>query len=61
MMNNLGQSEEAFRILVEGVPVMVWSARSDGFIEILQPPRFSFHGSTGGRALWLGLAEANLS
>ena len=44
MTNTLGQSEETFRILAEGIPVMVWSARSDGFIEYFNPHALGFMG-----------------
>ena len=44
VMNTLGQSEETFRILAEGIPVMVWSARSDGFIEYFNPHALAFMG-----------------
>jgi PAS domain S-box-containing protein len=43
-MNTNGQSEEAFRALAEGLPVMVWSARSDGFIEYFNPHASAFMG-----------------
>jgi PAS domain S-box-containing protein len=43
-MNTLGQSEETFRILAESIPVMVWSARSDGFIEYFNPHALAFMG-----------------
>jgi PAS domain S-box-containing protein len=46
-MNTLGQSEETFRILAEGLPVMVWSARSDGFIEYFNPQASAFMGLPG--------------
>ena len=50
-MNTLGQSEETFRILVEGVSVMVWSAQSDGFIRYFNAYALAFTGS-GRLALW---------
>jgi PAS domain S-box-containing protein len=46
-MNTLGQNEENFRILAEGLPVMVWSARSDGFIEYFNPQASAFMGLPG--------------
>src|ERR1700722_7733941 len=46
-MNTLGQSEETFRILAEGLPVMVWSARPDGFIEYFNPKASAFLGLPG--------------
>jgi hypothetical protein len=47
-MNTLGQSEETFRILAEGgILVMVWSARSDGFIDYFNPHALAFMGLPG--------------
>ncbi len=43
-MNTLGQSAETFRLLGEGVPVMVWSAQSDGFIGYFSPYALAFMG-----------------
>jgi PAS domain S-box-containing protein len=43
-MNTLGHSEETFRILAESLPIMVWSARSDGSIEYFNPHALAFTG-----------------
>jgi PAS domain S-box-containing protein len=47
MMKTLVQSEEAFRLLAEGLPVMVWSPRSDGFFEYFNPHALAFMGLPG--------------
>jgi PAS domain S-box-containing protein len=49
-MKTLGQNEESFRILAESLPVMVWSAGSDGFIEYFNAQALAF----------LGLAQEEL-
>jgi PAS domain S-box-containing protein len=44
VMKTLGQNEESFRILAESLPVMVWSALSDGFIEYFNAQALAFLG-----------------
>ena len=38
------ESEETYRVLVEGLPMMVWLGRSDGFIEFFSPHALQYLG-----------------
>jgi PAS domain S-box-containing protein len=46
-MKTFGQSEEAYRFLVESMPDMVWLARADGFIKYFNPPALDYLGLPG--------------
>ncbi len=43
-MKTFGQSDETYRLLVEGMPDMIWLARADGFIEYFNPRALDYLG-----------------